>query len=151
MRGSRRRYTPGMHKTSMGPRLIFAVSAPLAVLMVLNMVFSMPVGASDETRGKILFLRCASCHDISDATSAKIGPNLAHVYERKVASLPGYAYSAALRAQDFLWDSAHLDAWLTNPNSVAPGTMMAFAGLADPADRQAVIAYLRQQSAPTSP
>jgi cytochrome c2 len=37
------------------------------------------------------------------------------------------------------------------PNSVAPGTMMAFAGLADPADRQAVIAYLRQQSTTKSP
>ncbi len=135
----------------MSPSLIIAVYAPLAVLLVSTLVFSLPVRASDETRGKILFLRCASCHDISEASSAKIGPNLAQVYERKVASLPGYQYSPALRAQDFLWDSAHLDAWLTNPNSVAPGTMMAFAGLADPADRQAVIAYLRQQSAPKSP
>jgi cytochrome c2 len=117
----------------------------LAVLLLASaMVFcSLPVRASDQSRGKILFLRCASCHDISETTSAKIGPNLAHVFGRKVASVKGFQYSAALRAQDFNWDTEHLDAWLTNPNAVAPGTIMAFAGLANPADRQAIIAYLR--------
>jgi cytochrome c len=126
-------------------RLIRAAFISLAVVLGLTAVFSIPVRASDETRGKILFLRCASCHDISNAASAKVGPNLRHIFERQVASLQDYPYSAALRSQDFRWDSIHLDAWLTNPNSVAPGTTMAFAGLPDSADRQAVIAFLRQQ------
>jgi cytochrome c len=97
------------------------------------------------TRGKILFLRCASCHDLTTAPSAKIGPNLDGIVGRQVASVEGFKYSAALKSQNFVWDAAHLDAWLTNPNSVAPGTAMAFAGIAQAADRQAIIGYLETQ------
>jgi cytochrome c len=102
--------------------------------------------AQNPLRGKILFLRCASCHDITTTASAKTGPNLRGVIGRQVASLAGYRYSAALKAQNFVWDAAHLDAWLTNPNAVAPGTAMAFAGIPEAADREAVIAYLAAQS-----
>ncbi|MES3098057.1 c-type cytochrome [Sphingomonas faeni] len=35
-----------------------------------------------------------------------------------------------------------MDAWLTNPRKMVPGTTMAFAGLPDPKDRADVIAYL---------
>jgi cytochrome c len=106
-----------------------------------------PVAAAAESsgRGKILFLRCASCHDISTTPSPKIGPNLRGVFGRPVASLEGYKYSQALKSQNFVWDSAHLDAWLTNPNAVAPGTVMAFAGISEAADRQAIITYLETQ------
>jgi cytochrome c len=102
--------------------------------------------AQNSLRGKILFLRCASCHDATTSASAKIGPNLRGVVGRQVASLAGYRYSAALKAQNFVWDHAHLDAWLTNPNALVPGTAMAFAGMPDAADREAVIGYLAAQS-----
>jgi cytochrome c len=90
-------------------------------------------------------LRCASCHDVSATTSAKIGPNLYGIVGRKAASLAGYPYSQGLRALNFNWDAAHLDAWLANPNDVAPGTAMAFAGIAEEADRRAIISYLEDQ------
>jgi cytochrome c len=109
------------------------------------------VHAGDNlTRGRILFLRCASCHDLGAAPSAKIGPNLRGILGRKVASLPGYSYSAALRSQDFEWDAAHLDRWIRNPNEVAPGTMMAFAGIADESERRAIIEYLQSQAVAAS-
>jgi cytochrome c len=111
--------------------LILAVARPPAA-----------AAAENPLRGKILFLRCASCHDVTTAPSAKIGPNLRDVLGRKVASLEGFHYSAALKSQDFVWDPAHLDAWLTDPNAVAPGTAMAFAGMPDAAERQAIISYL---------
>jgi cytochrome c len=98
--------------------------------------------ADGPLRGRILFLRCASCHDVSTSPSAKIGPTLRGVLGRQVASLEGYKYSPALKSQSFVWDAAHLDAWLTDPNAVAPGTAMAFAGMPEPADRQAIISYL---------
>jgi len=105
-----------------------------------------PAAATDSAlRGKILFLRCASCHDASTSPSAKIGPNLHGVVGRQVASLEGFKYSTALQAQNFIWDAAHLDAWLTNPNAVAAGTSMAFAGIPEAADRQAIITYLETQ------
>ena len=101
--------------------------------------------AEGALRGKFLFLRCASCHDSSTSPSAKIGPNLHGIVGRQVASLEGYKYSAALKSHDFVWDAAHIDAWLTNPNAVAPGTAMAFAGIPEAADRQAIITYLETQ------
>ena len=94
-------------------------------------------------RGTLLFLRCASCHDISQTASPKIGPNLAGVIGRRAGSLPGYAYSPAMKAQTFVWDDASLDRWLTKPSAVVPGTAMAFAGVESAADRQAIIDYLR--------
>jgi cytochrome c len=103
-----------------------------------------PAGAEPPGRGKLLFLRCASCHDISPAASPKIGPNLYGVVGRKAGGLPGYDYSAAMKTQDFLWDDAHLDRWLTNPSDLVPGTAMAFGGVSSEADRAAIIAYLRK-------
>jgi len=101
--------------------------------------------AASPLRGRLLFLKCASCHDISASPSAKIGPNLRGVYGRRVGSFPGYAYSPAMKAQTFIWDEAHLDRWLTQPTDLIPGTAMAFGGLPEKADREAIIAYLRQQ------
>ena len=99
--------------------------------------------AAPAQRGRLLFLRCASCHDISDKASAKTGPNLAGVVGRRAGSLPGYAYSKAMAAQTFVWTDATLDRWLTRPSDVVPGTAMAFAGLDSKPDREALIAYLR--------
>lgn len=121
------------------PALKFPISACL-------LVFATALQAAENPlRGKILFLRCASCHDVSTTQSAKIGPNLYGVVGRRAASQEGYPYSPGLRAQTFNWDVAHLDAWLTNPNDVAPGTAMAFAGIADEADRRAIISFLEGQ------
>jgi cytochrome c len=101
-----------------------------------------PASAASVARGRILFLMCASCHDISDSASQKIGPNLHGVVGRKAGSLPGFEYSSAMKKQSFVWDKAKLDLWLTDPNSLVPGTAMAFQGLPNQADRDAVIAYL---------
>jgi cytochrome c len=101
---------------------------------------------SPRSRGKLLFLRCASCHDITQGPSAKIGPNLSGVVGRRAGSLPGYAYSPAMSVQKFTWDDATLDAWLTKPSAVVPGTAMAFGGVEAAADRRAIIDYLRAPS-----
>jgi cytochrome c len=92
--------------------------------------------------GQRQFLRCASCHAIEAGQPTRIGPNLHGVVGRPAGSLPGYAYSPAMKAQHFVWTEAKLDAWLTRPAAVVPGTAMAFEGLPRPEDRAALIAYL---------
>jgi cytochrome c len=99
--------------------------------------------AAAVARGRRLFLQCASCHQVAPSAAVKIGPTLQGVVGRPVASVPGYGYSADLKAQQFDWDETHLDRWLAAPTQVAPGTTMAFIGLPQPADRNAVIAYLK--------
>ncbi len=123
-----------------------------ALFAVAGLAFSIGLGAQAQdappnpARGRILFLRCASCHDISNQASMKIGPNLMGVVGRKAGSLPGYAYSPAMKAQTFTWTPEMLDRWLTKPDAAVPGTMMAFEGIPAKADRDAVIAYLMKQN-----
>lgn len=100
--------------------------------------------APSSLQGQRIFIRCASCHAINTTAIGKIGPSLAGVVGRKNASLPGYAYSPAMKAKSFNWDEATLDHWLERPSAVVPGTSMAFAGLSNPADRKALIAYLKK-------
>jgi cytochrome c len=117
--------------------------------LILSMLFlgvlaqSGAADAASSARGKLLFLRCASCHDISSDQSPKIGPNLKGVFGRKAGSLKGYAYSPAMQAQTFTWNEQTLNRWLEKPSDVVPGTAMAFAGIPEEADREAIIAYLR--------
>jgi cytochrome c len=99
--------------------------------------------APNAARGKIVFLECQGCHAAAPGGPALIGPSLAGIYGRKAASLPGYDYSAALKASGIIWTSEKLDPWLANPAALVPGTKMAFTGIADPSLRADVIEYLK--------
>lgn len=90
----------------------------------------------------VAFARCATCHQTAPGRNG-VGPSLAGVYGAPAAHEPTYAYSRAMRESGLVWDEATLDAYLANPREVVPGTKMAFAGLRDPAERAAIIAYLK--------
>jgi cytochrome c len=128
-----------------GIQLRHTATTAAASLLLWSLIGNSVSAVEPQTRGRILFLRCASCHDISDSASQKIGPNLRGIVGRQVASLSGFQYSAALQAQHFVWDSARLDQWLSGPSAMVPGTIMAFAGIDTAADRQAIIEYLKTQ------
>jgi cytochrome c2 len=85
---------------------------------------------------------CAVCHPTDASGAHGVGPNLRGVVGRELASAPGYAYSEALRARGGRWSAAELDAFLAAPAQRVPGTAMAFGGLADPAERAALIELL---------
>lgn len=95
------------------------------------------------TKGKALFVVCKSCHITDDTPSIKIGPSLKGIMNRDVASITTFSYSKALSGASFKWDETQLDAWLQSPQKVVPGNMMSFAGLQNPSQREAIIAYLK--------
>ncbi len=112
-----------------------------------------PKGAADLSRfvnappdpvagGKLFATQCSGCHTLD---AAKIGPPLAGVVGRRAGSVPGYPYSAALAKSGIVWTPAALERWLAGPQADVPGALMPMA-VPDPATRQAIIAYLRQQS-----
>jgi cytochrome c len=106
-----------------------------AVAGALLLAFTTP-----EERGKDLFVRrCGGCHD---PNLNKGGPRLRGVYGRKAASVPGFAYSDALKNTDIRWDDGTLDRWLSDPDDMVPDTDMGFR-LTNAEERQAVIAYLK--------
>jgi cytochrome c len=94
----------------------------------------------DAARGKDLYQACTSCHSIDDDD---IGPRHRGLVGRKAGSIPGYAYSAALKGSGIVWDSTTLDRWLTNPSAMVPGTKMFFL-IDDPQKRADLIAYLAE-------
>ena len=95
----------------------------------------------DAVAGKRVFNQCAVCHSPQPGKTI-LGPSLFGVVGRHSASLEGYAYSDAMKAADKTWDAATLEAYLTKPQAMVPGTKMTFAGLSKAEDRANVIAYL---------
>lgn len=90
------------------------------------------------------FMQCVSCHSVKPGVNG-VGPSLHGVVGRKAGTLPGYAYSDALKTWGKTLDPAELDTWLTAPMKDVPGTKMVFPGMPDPAKRKAVIDYLATQ------
>lgn len=65
---------------------------------------------------------------------------------RRAGSLPGFAYSDALRAagrRGMVWDDAALERFLADPDAAVPGTSMPYQG-GPSAERAAVIDWLRR-------
>jgi cytochrome c len=85
--------------------------------------------------------QCGSCHT-RDPASGPLAPSLKGVAGRKIASLSDFSYSDALKGKGGVWTDEALDAYLTDPETFAPGTQM-FAGAPDPAARRAIIDYLK--------
>jgi cytochrome c len=88
-----------------------------------------------------------ACHSLE---ANRVGPMLDGVVGRKVASVANYDYSDALRRVKGKWDARRLDAWLRDPQAVAPGAKMGFA-LDDPQARRQVIMFLTLTGAPSRP
>lgn len=102
----------------------------------------------DAEAGKKVFRACAACHDAREGKN-KIGPSLFAVVGRTPGTADGFKYSDAMKAFGAggkTWDAETLDAYLTNPRGVVPGTRMAFPGLKAGPDRENLIAYLESLS-----
>lgn len=111
--------------------------------IALAAVFALVAAPALAATGQQLFDdNCASCHT-TGAASTPDAPTLKGVYGRKIASLPDFQYSAGLKAkQGGVWDEAALETFLGDPQTFAPGTQM-YGGAPDPADRKAIIEYLK--------
>ena len=104
----------------------------------------MPVPAQAPPDGATLFRnQCAACHSLK-AGEKRQGPSLAGIYGKKAGTVEGYTYSSGFKNADFVWDDAHLDAWLTNPQAVIPGAVMPYRQ-ANAKTRAAIIDYLKEQ------
>jgi cytochrome c len=97
-------------------------------------------------KGEAIFKKCSACHTITKGGANGIGPNLYGIVGDPIDHMAGYAYSDALMAmkgKQWTWDE--LSKWLASPKTYAPGTKMAFAGIAKPEDRAALLLYLSKQ------
>ena len=101
------------------------------------------IAKADPKQGEADTGVCKVCHKFDKGGGTLMGPDLYGVVGRKIASVEGFNYTPALKAHEGDWTYEKLDAWLKNPQAFAPGTAMAFPGVADDKKRAAIIAFLR--------
>jgi alcohol dehydrogenase (cytochrome c) len=103
----------------------------------------------DAAAGKTVFeTQCASCHS-TEIGGQGFGPSLAGVVDRKSGTLAGYKYTSAMANAGLNWDASTLNEFLTSSTQKVPGTAMSVV-LANPKDRENVIAFLSTLKAPST-
>lgn len=93
---------------------------------------------------KVFKYRCSACHSMDPTKSQFFGPHLAGIVNRKIATVEGYEFTAAVQQENIVWTEHVLDDWLTTPQQMVPDMCMPFMGLPKADDRHALIEYMKQ-------
>ena len=104
----------------------------------------LPLPSAKPPDGTTLFKQqCATCHTTNLSDPFRQGPSLFKIVGRPAGKADGFRYSAGFAEASFVWDDARLDAYLTNPQAMVPGSVMAYRQPKAEA-RAAIIAYLKE-------
>lgn len=101
---------------------------------------------ADAKKGEADTKPCQACHNFEKGAGVKIGPPLWGVVGRPKGSVPGFDYSAGMKAKGGNWTFEDLNTFITNPAAFVSGTKMTFSGVPDAAKRADILAYLRTLS-----
>jgi glucose/arabinose dehydrogenase len=129
---------------------------PLICALVATLAFAAASAtiADPISDGKALFkAQCSICHDDTPARRTLQAPPLFGVSGRKIGTVPGYAYSDALKtagASGKTWSAQTLSTFLADPQSAIPGTSMPVS-VTKASERGALVAYLQSLNAPPIP
>lgn len=114
-----------------------------AITLATVLVGAGPAFAGTVSSGAQTFKSdCAVCHHDTQKAPPSVGPNLFGVVGRKAGSLPGYAYSPAMKRSGLTWTPDELKLYLASPAKVVPGNKMPFMGVHDSSRLDAVLSYL---------
>ncbi|QOG22446.1 hypothetical protein FOM02_39340 [Bradyrhizobium sp. SEMIA] len=102
-----------------------------------------PLASYAGDHGAEIFRACVACHTLSEAEVQRAGPTLAGLFGRKIASLPGYHFSDALKAMDIVWTPETVSRLFEiGPNAYTPGTKMPEQHIGSAEDRRALTDFL---------
>ena len=102
-----------------------------------------PLAAYAGDRGAEVFKACVACHTLSEQDAQRAGPTLAGLYGRRIASLPGYRFSDALKRMDIVWTPETVSKLFeVGPNTYTPGTKMPEQRIGSAEDRKALTDFL---------
>jgi cytochrome c len=93
--------------------------------------------------GAEIFRACVACHTLNPDEGNRAGPSLAGIFGRRIASLPGYNFSEALRQMDIVWTPETVaKLFELGPAAYTPGTKMPEQRIGAEADRKALVEFL---------
>jgi cytochrome c len=102
-----------------------------------------PLAAYAGDPGAQVFRACVACHTLSPDEGNKAGPSLAGIFGRKIATLPGYHYSEALKHMNIVWTPETVAKMFeVGPMTYTPGTKMPEQKIGSPEDRKALVEFL---------
>ena len=104
-----------------------------------------PLAAFAGDPGAEVFRACIACHTLNANAGVRAGPTLAGVFGRKIATLPGYNFSDALKKLDIVWTPETVSKLFeVGPMAYTPGTKMPEQQIGSADDRAALMKFLEK-------
>jgi cytochrome c len=122
-----------------------------------NVLSGEPIGVAGRSRaddslaayasdaGAEVFRACVACHTLGSDQGNRAGPSLGGIFGRKIATLPGYNFSPALKRLDIVWTPETLSTLFEiGPSAYTPGTKMPEQRIDSAEDRHALVEFLKR-------
>lgn len=104
-----------------------------------------PLAAFAGDPGAQVFRACVACHTLKRDDGNRAGPSLAGLFGRRIATLPGYNFSPALKKLDVVWTPETVaKLFELGPATFTPGTKMPEQKIGSPEDRAALVKFLQK-------
>jgi cytochrome c len=108
-----------------------------------------PLARFAGDHGAEVFRACVACHTLDPAQGMRAGPTLAGIFGRRIATLPGYNFSDALKKLDIVWTPETVSKLFEiGPMAYLPGTKMPEQQIGSPEDRAALVNFLQRATKP---
>lgn len=104
-----------------------------------------PLAAYAGDHGAEIFRACVACHTLGAEQANRAGPTLAGIFGRRIATLPGYNFSEALKRLDIVWTPETVSRLFEiGPAAYTPGTKMPEQRIGSEQDRAALVQFLER-------
>jgi cytochrome c len=104
-----------------------------------------PLAAYPGDRGAEVFRACVACHTLGAEQANRAGPTLSGIFGRRIATLPGYDFSEALKRLDIVWTKETVaKLFELGPAAYTPGTKMPEQRIGSEQDRAALVQFLER-------
>jgi cytochrome c len=108
-----------------------------------------PLAGFAGHRGAEVYKACVACHTLTPDEGNRAGPTLHGIFGRRIASLPGYDFSPALKTMDIVWTPETVSRLFEiGPTKYTPGTKMPEQRITSTEDRKALVDFLEKATKP---
>jgi cytochrome c len=104
-----------------------------------------PLAAYAGDHGAEVFRACVACHTLGAEQANRAGPPLSGIFGRRIATVPGYNFSEALKRLDIVWTPETVSRLFEiGPSAYTPGTKMPEQRIGSAQDRAALVQFLER-------